>query len=431
MKKLIKPFSLLFACAAMLFMYSCQDEESTSQEEQGGVEFLLAGDRVSTAKSGITNSKNDVESCDMALASYAVIEMSGETYNINLKAWGDNYKTDLIELGPGTYQVTSVQLYDTDDHPLYATPSADSEFGPFVSQALPFDVTVENYRKIEYDLEVLCIEAFTPPQFGFVFWDITIKQVKNLCVFANYCMPDTGHAVASLDAFVYPNENETSDEDLIWSGSADGDYNSDDEANELLCLKLPYDPSIPTEDQSFFIKLFVNGILVETTLSLDEVDSINEESGYLHLNENCDDDYDDFDETGCETAFAFGNNTFMDLELTNGRWGWANEFTDVQDGTYTLDIWAGAGQNNTSSGTLVGLLTIEVSGTDVTVTYDMNSGYRMIETHLYLGDNPPSTIAPGQYGNTNNLNGESSDSFTVSYSGDGDFWIIAHAVVCE
>jgi len=431
MKNLLKPFSLLFACIAMLFMYSCQDEESTSQEEQGGVEFLFDGDRVSNAKSGIANAKNDAESCDMALASYAIIEMSGETYEIDLKAWGESYKTDLIELGPGTYQVTNVQLFDADDHPLYATPMAESEFGPFVSQALPFDVTVENYRKIEYDLEVLCIEEFTPPQFGFVFWDVTIKEVKNLCVFANFCEPDAGHAVASLEAFIYPNEESTSDEDLIWTGSADGDYDSENPDNELLCLKFPYDPSIPTEDQSFYIELFVNGVLLETTMSLDEVDSINEEDGYLHLNENCEDDYDDFDETGCETAFAFGNNTFIDLELTNSRWGWANEFTDVQDGTYTLDIWAGAGQNNTSSGTLVGLLTIEVSGSDVTATYDMNSGFTMSETHLYLGDNPPSTIAPGQYGNTNNLNGATSDSFSVSYSGDGDFWIVAHAVVCE
>ncbi|MBZ9619127.1 LruC domain-containing protein [Psychroflexus lacisalsi] len=292
MKNLLKPFSLLFACIAMLFMYSCQDEESTSQEEQGGVEFLFDGDRVSNAKSGIANAKNDAESCDMALASYAIIEMSGETYEIDLKAWGESYKTDLIELGPGTYQVTNVQLFDADDHPLYATPMAESEFGPFVSQALPFDVTVENYRKIEYDLEVLCIEEFTPPQFGFVFWDVTIKEVKNLCVFANFCEPDAGHAVASLEAFIYPNEESTSDEDLIWTGSADGDYDSENPDNELLCLKFPYDPSIPTEDQSFYIELFVNGVLFQGTMPLDRVDMINAEDGYLHLNENCDGDFD-------------------------------------------------------------------------------------------------------------------------------------------
>lgn len=230
----------------------------------------------------------------MALASYAIITMSEKTYTIDLRAWGESFKTDLIELDPGTYQVTSVQLYDADDHSLYATPTAGSEFGAFVNQPLPFEVTVENYRKIEYDLEVLCIEEFTPPQFGFVFWDVTIKEVKNLCVFTNYCEPDTGHEVASLEAFIYPNANSTSPEDLIWSGSADGDFESENESNELLCLKFPYDPSIPAENQSYFIELYVNGVLFEGTMPLDRVDEINADKGYLHLNENCDGDFDVF-----------------------------------------------------------------------------------------------------------------------------------------
>jgi hypothetical protein len=297
MKNLLKTFNLFLACTAMLFMYSCQQEDDSVSEEQAGVEFILNGDRVSNNKSSVTDGKNDVESCDMALASYAIIEMSGTTYTIDLKAWGESFKTDLIELDPGTYEVTSVQLYDADDHPLYATPTAASEFGAFVSQPLPFEVTVENFRKIEYDLEVLCIEEFTPPQFGFVFWDITIKEVKNLCVFTNFCEPDTGHEVASLEAFIYPNENATSEADLIWSGSADGDFDSEDEENELLCLKFPYDPSIPTEDQSYYIELYVNGVLFVGTMPLDRVDEINAENGYLHLNEDCDGDFDVFSNT--------------------------------------------------------------------------------------------------------------------------------------
>jgi hypothetical protein len=138
------------------------------------------------------------------------------------------------------------------------------------------------------------VEDFTPPQFGFVFWDITIKEVKNLCIFANFCDPENGHEVATLEAFIYPNENETSEEDLIWSGAADGDFDSEDESNELLCLKFPYDSSIATEDQSYFIELFVNGVLFQGTMPLDRVDMINDEEGYLHLNENCDGDFDVF-----------------------------------------------------------------------------------------------------------------------------------------
>ncbi|MBZ9651444.1 DUF4458 domain-containing protein [Psychroflexus montanilacus] len=297
MKNLLKTFNLLIACLALVFMYSCQDEESErASEEASGVEFLLSGHRVddvkSDSKSGDT--AKDAEACDMAFASYAILELGGMDYTIDLKTWGDSYKTDLIELDPGTYQVTSFQLYDGDDNPLYATPTSDSEFGAFVSQSLPFEVTVENYRKIEYDIEVLCIEEFTPPQFGFIFWDVSIKEVKNLCVFTNFCEPDSGHAVASLEAFIYPNEDSTSEADLIWSGSADGDFDSETEENELLCLKFPYDPSIPTEDQSYFIELYVNGVLFEGTMPLDRVDEINAEDGYLHLNENCDGDFDIF-----------------------------------------------------------------------------------------------------------------------------------------
>ena len=155
MKNLLKNLNYLFLGFALVFMYSCQDEEA-APEEQGGVEFILAGHRVDDVKMNGLSSKagdeKDAEACDMALASYAVLELAGETYTIDMQAWGDGYKTDLIELDPDTYQVTSFQLYDADDNPLYATPMADSEFGPFVSQSLPFDVTVENYRKIEYDL---------------------------------------------------------------------------------------------------------------------------------------------------------------------------------------------------------------------------------------------------------------------------------------
>ncbi|MFD0932328.1 DUF4842 domain-containing protein [Psychroflexus salinarum] len=437
MKNLFKNLNLLFVCTAMIFMYSCQEDEIVS-EETSGIELVFTGDRVGNtadAKAGDVklgaNEGKEFEVCDMSLASYAVIEMAGMSYTIDLNVWGDSYKTDLIEVGPGSYEVTSCQLYDGDDNPLYATPTEGSEFARFVDQALPFNVEVENYRKIEYEIDVLCVENFTPPQFGFVFWNVNIKEVKNLCVFANYCEPDTGHQVATLEAFVYPNENETSEADLIWSGFGDGDYNSEDTDNELLCIKLPYDSSIPTDEQSYYIELFVNGVLLEGTMPLDRVDQINEEEGYLHLNEDCEGDYDIFSKTGCETGFAFGNNTFVDLELTNKRWGWANELTNVQDGSYTFDIWAGAGQNNTNNGTLAGVLTVEVSGSDVTVTYDMNQGFTMSETHLYLGDNPPTTIAPGQFGNTHNLENATSDSFSVSYSGDGDFWIVAHAVICE
>ncbi len=142
-----------------------------------------------------------------------------------------------------------------------------------------------------------------------------------------------------------------------------------------------------------------------------------------------------------ETAFAKGGYVFTTdkksnpenlptLGLTKNRWGWAINIKN--DGTTTYSIWAGAGLNKTSSGTLVGTLTVTKSGSSVSVKYSLLSGKVMQESHIYVGDFKPTTLAPGQYGNTSYFDplvSEYSNSFDVlDTNGDG-IWIIAHAVV--
>ncbi|MDJ0798983.1 MAG: hypothetical protein QNJ51_19550 [Calothrix sp. MO_167.B12] len=145
----------------------------------------------------------------------------------------------------------------------------------------------------------------------------------------------------------------------------------------------------------------------------------------------------------CETAFAKGGYVFTttrrsnpenlpSLNLTRNRWGWAINLTS--SGNYTYDIWAGAGLNKTANGTKVGTLTVNWDGTTATVTYTMNNGYTLQEVHLYAGDTPPTTIAPGQYGYLDAFSPNRSEPYTFTVSltetdGDG-VWLIAHAVVC-
>ena len=90
--------------------------------------------------------------------------------------------------------------------------------------------------------------------------------------------------------------------------------------------------------------------------------------------------------------------------------------------------------NKISAGKLVGTLTVNYTGTQATVTYALASGAVMTEAHLYAGDNKPTTVAPGQYGNTAYFaTAATSHTFTVPVSasnGDG-VWLIAHAVVCR
>ena len=145
---------------------------------------------------------------------------------------------------------------------------------------------------------------------------------------------------------------------------------------------------------------------------------------------------------GCETAFAKGGHVFTthpksnpellpSLGLSKNRWGWAINLTAT--GTTTYPIYAAAGLNNIGVGTRVGTLTVNYTGSQVTATYAMAPGAKMTEAHLYAGDMKPTTIAPGQFGNTAHFETAAmSHSFTVPVSdsnGDG-VWLIAHAVVC-
>jgi hypothetical protein len=151
-----------------------------------------------------------------------------------------------------------------------------------------------------------------------------------------------------------------------------------------------------------------------------------------------------------ETAFAKGNwvwtkqpksnpDGLPSLMLTQNRWGWAINLLPGMTAPMTYQIYAGAGLNNTSKGVLVGTLDVQWTGTNVTLKYNMLPGYMVEEVHIYAGDTPPMTIAPGQYGYVDSFApvGTSSVgpvSFAVSDSNGDGIWLIAHAVVkmpCE
>jgi hypothetical protein len=118
------------------------------------------------------------------------------------------------------------------------------------------------------------------------------------------------------------------------------------------------------------------------------------------------------------------------LKITKNRWGWAINVS--AEGTTTHDVYVGAGLNNTTKALKVGTVTIDNYGGVVTVTYNLTGSYVMEEAHVYAGDFKPTTIAPGQYGNTayfDPFSNTYSYSTTLSDSNGDGLWVIAHAVV--
>lgn len=148
-----------------------------------------------------------------------------------------------------------------------------------------------------------------------------------------------------------------------------------------------------------------------------------------------------FNKTGdFGTGYVFTTNkksnpeNYASLSLNQNRWGWAGNITT--DGTYTFDIYAGAGLNNVMNGKLVGTGTVVRNGSDLSVSYATLPGFSMVEVHIYAGDMKPATIAPGQYGFIENFGMYPEDfktdflkEFNVTDSDGDGIWVIAHAVV--
>lgn len=115
------------------------------------------------------------------------------------------------------------------------------------------------------------------------------------------------------------------------------------------------------------------------------------------------------------------------------NWGWTNG--PLSEGKYEFDLYAGAGNNDLSKGTLVGKLEVEYRNGKVSVTYDMKSGFTLKEAQLYIGsDYLPKkgrsyTNSPGQFEYGKEFrSGTDSHEFEAGWY-RGKIYIAAHAVV--
>ncbi len=135
-----------------------------------------------------------------------------------------------------------------------------------------------------------------------------------------------------------------------------------------------------------------------------------------------------------ETAWAFGGDNAIPFA---SKWGWTNGAYGA--GEYTLDLYAGAGNNDLEKGTHVGEVEVVYNGSTATVTYTAFEGFYFTELHLWVGSTPlpmvgrgpraVATDAPGQFPHKMTFDpGVTTYTFVVNGL-NGNIYVAAHAVV--
>ncbi|MEJ5292516.1 MAG: hypothetical protein WHS82_02880 [Candidatus Methanosuratincola sp.] len=131
-----------------------------------------------------------------------------------------------------------------------------------------------------------------------------------------------------------------------------------------------------------------------------------------------------------ETAYAKAENSECFIDHGFSRWGWTTQLPEY--GTYDFELWAGAGQCDTSKGVLVGTVTITYDGSGLTWSVEMEDNAILEnehgdeEVHVYAGTTMfpmvkqgkvyRPTVAPGQY-------------YIDLPNEEAPIWVIFHAVV--
>ena len=432
----------------------------------------------------------DTPVCKDDTPAYVLVEIDNVVFRLDiLSGLNDGTETQVLKLDVGTYTLQSFKVYSNLDSLMWATPNKGSYYANlFGINGVDTTFTVEAFKKSKFDIDVLCWQAYSYKDFGFNWFDYNEIEVKTLCFFGDVCVEDfdlwheTGlYYNQPYDGFDFPALFE-----VIITNEA-GDVVNDLTVNaniehpdgtpwmgigSPLCIEYPNYIGV-VDNYKFSINLFLpNGdlfpVIVDQAFTAEEdQENITGDDGIFDfvVGSLCDGDTpppggEEPPPSGCETAFAKFSNvdnsyetgyvftnkakdnpeSYLNLDIAK-RWGWAVNIK--RDGTYTYDIWAAAGKNDTSKGTLVGDFEIVRTGKSVKITYTMDSGYTMDELHIYAMDTPPTSTANGKYkygdsatkGVFESLSNGDETNFILEfevtdYDSDG-IWFIAHAVVCS
>jgi len=194
MKK--KLYYLIWSIILLCLVSACQkaDNAVPSNEDQG-VSFSL-------------NAKTTLKStdCFSKQADYAKIIISGTPYVVDVFYINSIPYTNTLKLAVGDYTITEFMLMDdnntpndnSDDVLIAATPHAGSEFAAYVAQPLDISFTIEEFKKTQLGITVLCYEERNYSSFGFVYHEIGQLTIREQFFFGDFCIKSLSDYAGSI-----------------------------------------------------------------------------------------------------------------------------------------------------------------------------------------------------------------------------------------
>jgi len=189
MRKILGILAVLFA-ATMIFTTSCQKDEVQNTEAQIVFDIHNPGLDNSNLKDGGVDDP-DKPLCGDATPAYVMVTFANYNNGVAIKipvlSSYDVTKTQVLKLMPGDYTVTSFEVYDANDNLIWVAPLSGSEYQQFLTNTLDLTITVDAFKKYQFDVDVLCWQDWAFEQFGYAWFHFNKYSVKTLCFFGDVC----------------------------------------------------------------------------------------------------------------------------------------------------------------------------------------------------------------------------------------------------
>ncbi|MEN8137111.1 MAG: hypothetical protein ABFR62_01625 [Bacteroidota bacterium] len=198
MRNLKRLATSLVAIALVVAFSSCEKQPVA---KDGAQEVTIAINNLTNSlKKATVEGENtgDLPECSDAEADYAVVGL----IDPNGKPVASMHLPILTNLDDGTqtvvvktktlgeYTIDLFEVYDAEDNLIWAAPKPDSEYYDWVTNKIGDTFTVEAFKKIKVDIDVLCWQPYSYKEFGYYWFDFDRTEIKTLCFFGDICVLD-------------------------------------------------------------------------------------------------------------------------------------------------------------------------------------------------------------------------------------------------